>query len=108
MEKLKITPGKWNLNYPYIWVNNNHDTYRFHLSIDTCSWLDSGTYTSKEELQANARLIAAAPQLLEACMFTLQRLELPHESIDWDIVKQKLVASIHAAASGGKGEGNAS
>lgn len=63
----EFTKGKWKISFPYIYQKNNHGSYRFHITINIEGHQDSGNYTSREELEANARLIAAAPDLYAAC-----------------------------------------
>jgi hypothetical protein len=75
----KHTPGPWK-SQPFIWVNNRRDgelvTDMSHFSIVT---EDSRHRLAKIEVwhwgkdaaEANARLMAAAPFLLEACQLAL-------------------------------------
>lgn len=66
----KHTPGPWHLRY-----NGKHDGDRSVVgrSRDICA-MDGGPSDDMETL-ANARLIAAAPELLEACKAGLAMLE---------------------------------
>jgi hypothetical protein len=58
------TPGPWLLEPRFVYALNRHQINRFSLMIQS-GYADEGR-TSNEELEANARLIAAAPELYEA------------------------------------------
>ena len=69
----KFTPGPWHAN----WTRLNGKAIGFHVADEThgsirpvCEFYDGVEVIPPEEVEANARLIAAAPKLLEA----LQRL----------------------------------
>lgn len=69
----KFTPGPWHVN----WTRLNGKAIGFHVADEThgsirpvCEFYDGTEAMPPEEVEANARLIAAAPKLLEA----LQRL----------------------------------
>lgn len=69
----KFTPGPWHAN----WTRLNGKAIGFHVADEThgsirpiCEFYDGTEAMPPEEVEANARLIAAAPKLLEA----LQRL----------------------------------
>ena len=64
---MSYTKGEWKMNFPFVYQKNNYGSYRFHITINTEGHKDNGDYTEREELEANARLIAAAPDLLKAC-----------------------------------------
>jgi hypothetical protein len=68
------TPGPWKVGEgePFVYALNEGGTNRFFLSVQA-GWITEGRRnraddqrTSQEECQANANLIAAAPELLEA------------------------------------------
>lgn len=59
----KHNPGPWE------WVNCNSPTWRHRLLSDDGHWVFEPTGKLDEELEANMRLIAAAPELLEALRF---------------------------------------
>jgi len=73
----KHTPGPWkvaNKTYPFVYaIDPVCDVNRFDLLIN--GGCTSSGRTKPEELMANARLIAAAPDLLEACKVKLLALE---------------------------------
>src|SRR6476646_6775635 len=61
----KHTPGPWRPSYDRgYFVETDHDDKPS--SGNVCN-IEQGDGCSKEEAQANARLIAAAPDLLKAC-----------------------------------------
>ena len=72
MEKFKGTKGPWNY----------HQTIKGHYMINGSTWENfckvytiSGSYADDPEqieAEANAKLIAAAPLLLKACIFALE------------------------------------
>ena len=69
MQELKHTTGPWNAN----WTRVNGLAVGFHVTggkhgslRPICEFYDKHGTMSPEEIDANARLIAAAPELLEA------------------------------------------
>lgn len=61
------TPGEWQIedgNFVYV-LDAESGTNRFWAGI-SAGYIGTGARTSKEEIYANARLIAAAPKLLVA------------------------------------------
>jgi len=61
------TPGKWQIedrNFVYV-LDSESGTNRFWAGL-SAGFIGTGERTSAEEIYANARLIAAAPDLLEA------------------------------------------
>lgn len=58
---MKHTPGPWDLEERTVFALNDHFCNRFYATIQR------GQGSMPEELDANARLIAAAPDLLDAC-----------------------------------------
>ena len=68
----KHTPGTWLVDDLTVYVLNNTGTDRFSAWVQR-GWLnDEEGRTPKAELEANARLIAAAPDLLAACQQIMQ------------------------------------
>jgi hypothetical protein len=69
--------------------------------------LDDGLVVSEQEQEANARLIAAAPELLAALRFVLPTLEnaARHGTIDADGVNLELEAAREVAEAIAKAEG---
>ena len=66
MSKLKHTPGPWEIEGTFVyslqdceWLGNPSKENRFDLNIQ-------GFKCPQEEKEANARLVAAAPEMLEA------------------------------------------
>lgn len=66
MTNVSHTPGPWILNGTL--VHKQHDEKRDRFSI----WVqDHNNVCDKGEIEANARLVSAAPDLLEACKAAL-------------------------------------
>jgi hypothetical protein len=67
--KTKHTKAPWLTENNFVYALNNNNENIFYLSVQA-GWGDRtkkvALRTSPEELEANARLIAAAPDLLEA------------------------------------------
>jgi|TARA_Y100000310_G_scaffold220706_1_gene222291 hypothetical protein len=67
--KTKHTPGPWIAEEYFVYALNNNNENRFYLSVQA-GWGDRhrkiAYRTTNEELEANANLIAAAPDLLKA------------------------------------------
>lgn len=64
------TPGEWEVCGTSVFVLNNQrvQSNRLRITQDP-GWTDeAGVRPSQKELEANARLIACAPELLEACI----------------------------------------
>ena len=61
--KIQPTPGPWKAEKYCIWGGLNYQTY--------IAAMDTGAGHEDQE-QANARLIAAAPELLAACKLALE------------------------------------
>ncbi len=65
MSAHKHTPGPWHSTGRYVGSG--------HAKMNICECSDnSGCWSNAPEAVANARLIAAAPELLEACMAMLE------------------------------------
>lgn len=65
MPEHKHTPGPWSVAGVTIYSLNKNEVNRFDARVQQ-GWDDSQERTSRAECEANARLIAAAPDLLEA------------------------------------------
>ena len=71
----KYTPGPWNANFTRFsgWVVGFHITDPKHGSLrPICEAYDKTGAMNPDEIAANARLIAAAPELLEACLAMIE------------------------------------
>ncbi len=73
MSDAKHTPGPWHLNGTSAWADSCKDRG----SIFTCQ-LRTGTHIPADQNEANARLIAASPDLLAACKTALYWAEHPN------------------------------
>lgn len=72
--KAAFTPGPWNI--VMFLKKHNGFTHRIHDSVDnTIVEIPTAYEGLQEETRANARLIAAAPDLLEACKYFVQCVE---------------------------------
>ncbi len=79
---MKHTEGEW------VWKQNRgKDDYKHSIFVFGSKFIAelSGKNCTKSEVKANARLIAAAPVLLEACQIAV--LALTHEPINPDDIK---------------------
>jgi hypothetical protein len=76
MENVKHTPGPWKVETKKSeWeCNRGIPIYKNFVQIARVILFDSKT-VCPEESQANARLIAAAPELLEACKEALEHFD---------------------------------
>lgn len=87
---MKHTKGPWNINGFFITAKHGDRKKSVVADIDRHAWYREG------EATANARLIAAAPELLEACELALSglrsiydRLEMANEAIAIDIFEDE-------------------
>ena len=79
------TPGPWFVRGFHIWQELHRDkTSRGRIADATLVWRGS------EETDANAHLIAAAPDLYEALERCLQMITTPNGPPDWDWVRSVL------------------
>lgn len=100
---IKHTPGPW-LRLPGAGIyalDENNEVNRFSARIDggytiyTRKQRDAGlNATTIEELEANARLMSAAPDLLEALEDALM-----HEGMGWELPIERMQAAIAKAQS---------
>ena len=73
----KFTKGPWFAEKAFVYALNDQGTNRFFAGVQDA-------FTPKSELEANARLIAAAPELYEAlyeCATLLSALTGPDDAI---------------------------
>lgn len=72
-EQAKHTPGPWQVKeYLRNEPSSTMPEYRIQTDVDSIAeahrlWRDGSPLATRYEVEANARLIAAAPDLLEAC-----------------------------------------
>ncbi len=74
MSEMKHTPGPWRINVSgsdrwsvdYDGPSSTYITICGKRSAPVCFAVEPSAYKNDEEVEANARLIAAAPELLEA------------------------------------------
>ena len=98
MTESKHTPGPWNIGWGLVWNAARGITSR--VSGEAWKWKNKDGFES--ESKANARLIAAAPDLLEACEDALASLDaLAEEGI---IEEGKEAGTLRAAIAKAKGE----
>ncbi len=106
MSTPKHTPGPWKPLNMFMGLTPSVGAMGKQGGFDICPEVVSGIYGSVEESQANARLIAAAPDLLEACQLILANMEdtedtgTDRECGEYEDIK-KLRAAI-AKATGGE------
>ncbi len=83
MSETKHTPGPWEFDGEYVWA----DAVRGYVADPNTEDMTSGRGLAKleapEMIKANGRLIAAAPELLEALQDALEYLQhhLPEEAL---------------------------
>ena len=79
----KYTPGPWNANFTRFsrWVVGFHITDPKHGSLrPICEAYDKMGAMNPDEIAANARLISAAPELLEALKWAVDN---PNDDAYW-------------------------
>ena len=89
----KYTQGPWNANFTRFsgWVVGFHITDPKHGSLrPICEAYDKTGAMNPDEIAANARLIAAAPELLELLERAVGRLEIAHRNGD-SIMKEWVI-----------------
>ena len=100
MMSAKFTPGPWHAN----WTRLNGKAIGFHVADEThgsirhiCEFYDGTEAMPPEEVEANARLIAAAPELLGVLERAIRRLEIAHANGD-SIMREWIVDARAALA----------
>ena len=79
MSEHKHTPGPWLLTKGTVYALNDDGTNRFYAGVQGGFIYQTRNFTVPTpgyEIEANARLMCAAPQLLEALISTINYLEL--------------------------------
>jgi hypothetical protein len=85
------TPGPWTITHPYAWKCEIRSAKRF---IGNAGRADE----TREEMEANARLIAAAPDLLQACEEAQATLALIAHDVQDDERENKIASVVHTQA----------
>lgn len=101
----KFTKGPWNANFTRFsgWVVGFHITDLEHGSLrPICEAYDKTGAMNPNEIAANARLIAAAPELLELLERAVGRLEIAHRN--GDSIMKEWVIDARAAVAKATGE----
>ena len=96
----KYTKGPWNANFTRFsrWVVGFHITDPEHGSLrPICEAYDKTGAMNPDEIAANARVIAAAPELLELLERAVGRLEIAHRNGD-SIMKEWVIDARTAIA----------
>ena len=96
----KFTKGPWNANFTRFsrWVVGFHITDPKHGSLrPICEAYDKTGAMNPNEIAANARMIAAAPELLELLERAVGRLEIAHRNGD-SIMKEWVIDARTAIA----------
>jgi hypothetical protein len=99
-DETKFTPGPWRFK-----IGDSFSATDYIIEQDTPEeeWVvlrwEIGPYRNPNSEQANARLIAAAPELLDAAQFalTVLRSHFQFDSHDFDEVRETLQAAITKA-----------
>ena len=101
----KHTPGPWTIEE---YGDEDAPTLVIHRDSETriCFMATSGAHGDPAKIEADARLIAAAPDLLGACQMALGAFEKNH-AIDWSILHQAILKATGSptTAKGGGNEG---
>lgn len=84
MNKNRHTPGPWEVddaNPEMVFTTYGADDSGMRQYICDCEGTGSYETTPQSEYEANARLIAAAPELLEACKEALEQIQHDNEEL---------------------------
>ena len=102
-EEQKHTPGLWDAVNCFVYALNKLGTNRF-----SCLIQGGGPQSAKrEELQANAKLIAAAPDLLDVCeelVHILETIPLTADQLERDKAARAVVQGRAAIAKAKEGK----
>ena len=82
MKEFKGTKGEWKLSETITFGRQMVDLGDFNGSIDV--WYHNGESITKDEATANAKLIAAAPDLLKALLEVKEILKKEWPKQEWD------------------------
>ncbi len=83
---MNYTPTSWKMDGLTVFALNAGGYNRFVLHVDPGN-IDSGERTSYEELQANAKLIASAPEMHKA-LEAYQKANLIHNDAEQELFDQ--------------------
>lgn len=112
VKRVEFTPGPWGLNSVFgpstgvlsvthpMWRNNSHPIARVYRRLMD-ERRDDGTHQFHDaEAQANANLIAAAPDLYVACMRLLASYgdDMGDDGVDWEDLDNAVQAAREAVA----------
>jgi len=86
---MNYTPGPWEAD-----TNRNHVVDTRGLTVAAIS---PGAARSAEQRDANARLIAAAPELVEACWDAISQIEYLHEKFSPTRSGEAVLSRLRAA-----------
>lgn len=106
MEKHLATPGPWKITHNHFTVDIDNDAlHSAGMNIATC-WRINATQDVREdpERDANALLIAAAPELLDACKAMLEFAKSFDMGGDWYQGNYPAVKKAYAAIKKAEGE----
>jgi len=98
----KFTPGPWKIDQRTVYALDVYGVNRFYASVH-------GVHTPTAEIEANARLIAAAPNLLEALeelFSSYKQLADSGDAGNWSVEELPEGVKALAAIDRAKGESN--
>lgn len=94
----KFTKGEWSINKDSCWVDNSWsiDMAEHHCAATVVTCFEGGESNAEERarLEANAHLIAAAPDLYAEIKADLERMLETQKLIEGKLVDEKLNADI--------------
>lgn len=104
MDKLLHTPGPWQVSWNTFYNGEGHGIYAdgemdlkgWHIAVVNY-WPTMDARVTEETGKANARLIAAAPDLLKAAIESIATFEVHDNSVDTKVAIRKLKQAIKKA-----------
>ena len=96
MSKQKYTPGPWVINYAVSYSINSAKGDK-HIAMVSC--YKEKAYDEIEN-EANTKLIAAAPELLEACEMTLQFFVDNNRNGTYQLLLRRIIAKAKGKTGG--------